>query len=168
MWNKGAAQLTQIHLLSRELQLLLRSTQRGFREGAGRAAEQGSVLRRSRLCFRLPHLSIGMEPNSPKKIQFAVPLFQSQIDPEAAEQIRKRRPTPASLVIMNDHVPPEKDEKRTNISQAESQSASPKQRKQSVYTPPALKGIKHLKSQSDSAFPEEEEGISEREEEWDH
>uniref|UniRef100_A0A493SSV7 Protein phosphatase 1 regulatory inhibitor subunit 1C n=1 Tax=Anas platyrhynchos platyrhynchos TaxID=8840 RepID=A0A493SSV7_ANAPP len=81
-----------------------------------------------------------MEPNSPKKIQFAVPLFQSQIDPEAAEQIRKRRPTPASLVIMNDHVPPEKDEKRTNISQAESQSASPKQRKQSVYTPPALKG----------------------------
>nr|XP_013027093.1 protein phosphatase 1 regulatory subunit 1C isoform X2 [Anser cygnoides] len=109
-----------------------------------------------------------MEPNSPKKIQFAVPLFQSQIDPEAAEQIRKRRPTPASLVIMNEHVPPEKDEKRTNISQAESQSASPKQRKQSVYTPPALKGIKHLKSQSDSAFPEEEEGISEREEEWDH
>ncbi|XP_075567548.1 protein phosphatase 1 regulatory subunit 1C [Pelecanus crispus] len=125
-----------------------------------------------------------MEPNSPKKIQFAVPLFQSQIDPEAAEQgswwtlmtllglcmlqIRKRRPTPASLVIMNEHVPPEKDEKRTNISQAESQSASPKQRKQSVFTPPALKGIKHLKSQSDSAFPEEEEGVSEREEEWSH
>ncbi|XP_009575482.1 PREDICTED: protein phosphatase 1 regulatory subunit 1C-like, partial [Fulmarus glacialis] len=81
-----------------------------------------------------------MEPNSPKKIQFSVPLFQSQIDPEAAEQIRKRRPTPASLVIMNEHVPPEKDEKRTNISQAESQSASPKQRKQSVFTPPALKG----------------------------
>ncbi|XP_054237314.1 protein phosphatase 1 regulatory subunit 1C [Indicator indicator] len=116
-----------------------------------------------------------MEPNSPKKIQFAMPLFQSQIDPEAAEQvglcllqIRKRRPTPASLVIMNEHVPPEKDEKRTNISQAQSQSASPKQRKQSVFTPPALKGIKHLKSQSDSAFPEEEEGVSEREEEWDH
>ncbi|RLW00980.1 hypothetical protein DV515_00008319 [Chloebia gouldiae] len=203
-----------------------------------------------------------MEPNSPKKIQFAVPLFQSQIDPEAAEQIRKRRPTPASLVIMNEHMPPvadfehheegfgltkeitaptlrtsngylnveEKDEKRTNISQAESQSASPKQRKQSVFTPPALKGtvsstrlggscgrgtvgpeqsprvmpsqhclptllslpgtahlpdadhlsilttesccsgkwIKHLKSQSDSVFPEEEEGLGEREEEWGH
>ncbi|XP_025966000.1 protein phosphatase 1 regulatory subunit 1C [Dromaius novaehollandiae] len=109
-----------------------------------------------------------MEPNSPKKIQFAVPPFQSQIDPEAAEQIRKRRPTPASLVIMNEHVPPEKDEKRTNISQGESQSASPKQRKQSVYTPPPIKGIKHLKSQSDTAFPEEEEGVSEREEEWGH
>ncbi|XP_074822960.1 protein phosphatase 1 regulatory subunit 1C isoform X2 [Natator depressus] len=142
-----------------------------------------------------------MEPNSPKKIQFAVPLFQSQIDPVAAEQIRKRRPTPASLVIMNEHSPPEIDEKRKNNSQGESQNASPKQRKQSVYTPPAIKGtiqqqrvteaddqlmkprrkdtpfqhhapfvpgVKHLKSQNDSAFPEEEEGVNEREEEWDH
>ncbi|KAM7153338.1 protein phosphatase 1 regulatory subunit 1C isoform 2-T2 [Macrochelys suwanniensis] len=81
-----------------------------------------------------------MEPNSPKKIQFAVPLFQSQIDPEAAEQIRKRRPTPASLVIMNEHSPPEIDEKRKNNSQGESQNTSPKQRKQSVYAPPAIKG----------------------------
>lgn len=32
-------------------------------------------------------LVIVMEPNSPKKIQFAVPLFQSQIAPEAAEQV---------------------------------------------------------------------------------
>lgn len=32
-------------------------------------------------------LIITMEPNSPKKIQFAVPLFQSQIAPEAAEQV---------------------------------------------------------------------------------
>uniref|UniRef100_A0A4X2LSJ1 Protein phosphatase 1 regulatory inhibitor subunit 1C n=1 Tax=Vombatus ursinus TaxID=29139 RepID=A0A4X2LSJ1_VOMUR len=81
-----------------------------------------------------------MEPNSPKKIQFAVPLFQSQIAPEAAEQIRKRRPTPASLVILNEHNSPEIDEKRVTNSQGESQNASPKQRKQSVYTPPAMKG----------------------------
>uniref|UniRef100_A0A803XX15 Protein phosphatase 1 regulatory inhibitor subunit 1C n=1 Tax=Meleagris gallopavo TaxID=9103 RepID=A0A803XX15_MELGA len=105
MWNKGAARLTQIHLLSQELQLLLRSTRRGSREGAEGAAEPGSALRHSKLCS--PHVSTAMEPNSPKKIQFAVPLFQSQIDPEAAEQIRKRRPTPASLVIMNEHVPPD-------------------------------------------------------------
>ncbi|KFU88620.1 Protein phosphatase 1 regulatory subunit 1C, partial [Chaetura pelagica] len=85
-----------------------------------------------------------MEPNSPKKIQFAVPLFQSQIDPEAAEQIRKRRPTPASLVIMNEHVPPVSPCLSLTASLCfvppQSQSASPKQRKQSVFTPPALKG----------------------------
>ncbi|KAM6332368.1 LOW QUALITY PROTEIN: protein phosphatase 1 regulatory subunit 1C [Podargus strigoides] len=166
MWNKGVAQLRQIPVLSREVQLFLRSPQPGCGEGAQAGADRVSS---SRLCSRLTLLSTTMEPNSPKKIQFAVPLFQSQIDPEAAEQIRKRRPTPASLVIMNEHVPPpEKDEKRTNISQVEPQSASPKQRKQSVFTPPALKGIKHLKSQNDSAFPEEEEGVSEREEEWGH
>ncbi|KAM9248757.1 protein phosphatase 1 regulatory subunit 1C isoform 1-T1 [Dugong dugon] len=116
-----------------------------------------------------------MEPNSPKKIQFAVPLFQSQIAPEAAEQlglccsqIRKRRPTPASLVILNEHNPPEIDDKRVTNTQGESQNASPKQRKQSVYTPPAMKGVKHLKDQNESAFPEEEEGVKEREEQWDH
>ncbi|NXN85667.1 PPR1C phosphatase, partial [Bombycilla garrulus] len=85
-----------------------------------------------------------MEPNSPKKIQFAVPLFQSQIDPEAAEQIRKRRPTPASLVIMNEHMPPASPVPGPHSSLCsvppQSQSASPKQRKQSVFTPPALKG----------------------------
>ncbi|NXU27418.1 PPR1C phosphatase, partial [Thalassarche chlororhynchos] len=80
-----------------------------------------------------------MEPNSPKKIQFSVPLFQSQIDPEAAEQIRKRRPTPASLVIMNEHVPPAYCLSLSFVP-PQSQSASPKQRKQSVFTPPALKG----------------------------
>ncbi|NXS88898.1 PPR1C phosphatase, partial [Erpornis zantholeuca] len=93
-----------------------------------------------------------MEPNSPKKIQFAVPLFQSQIDPEAAEQlglyvlqIRKRRPTPASLVIMNEHMPPALPAPVSHrlslcFVPPQSQSASPKQRKQSVFTPPALKG----------------------------
>ncbi|NXL58594.1 PPR1C phosphatase, partial [Chordeiles acutipennis] len=103
-----------------------------------------------------------MEPNSPKKIQFAVPLFQSQIDPEAAEQgswwtlmillglcmlqIRKRRPTPASLVIMNEHVPPGNTLPCLPLTASlcvlspQSQSGSPKQRKQSVFTPPALKG----------------------------
>ncbi|NP_001165206.1 protein phosphatase 1 regulatory inhibitor subunit 1C L homeolog [Xenopus laevis] len=79
-----------------------------------------------------------MEPNSPKKIQFAVPLFQSQLDPEASEQIRKRRPTPASLVILNEHTPSEVDDKRTNSTNEE--NVSPRQRKQSVFTAPAMKG----------------------------
>ncbi|NWX83016.1 PPR1C phosphatase, partial [Nothoprocta ornata] len=107
-----------------------------------------------------------MEPNSPKKIQFAVPPFQSQIDPEAAEQIRKRRPTPASLVIMNEHDMGPVLLPSHRVFPPQSQSASPKQRKQSVFTPPAIKGIKHLKSQNDSAFPEEDEAVSEREEDW--
>ncbi|KAK6485031.1 hypothetical protein HHUSO_G12952 [Huso huso] len=82
-----------------------------------------------------------MEPSSPKKIQFAVPLFQSQLDPQAAEQIRRRRPTPATLVIFNDQTPPEADEQRTTNSQGQAESAemSPKQRKQSVYNPPTMK-----------------------------
>ncbi|XP_072274517.1 protein phosphatase 1 regulatory subunit 1C isoform X1 [Pyxicephalus adspersus] len=79
-----------------------------------------------------------MEPNSPKKIQFAVPIFQSQLDPEASEQIRKRRPTPASLVIMNEQPPPEINDNRTTSTHEE--NVSPKQRKQSVYTAPTMKG----------------------------
>ncbi|KAH1176073.1 hypothetical protein KIL84_020807 [Mauremys mutica] len=31
-----------------------------------------------------------MEPNSPRKIQFTVPLLEPHLDPEAAEQVRGR------------------------------------------------------------------------------
>ncbi|XP_007888296.1 protein phosphatase 1 regulatory subunit 1C isoform X3 [Callorhinchus milii] len=156
-----------------------------------------------------------MEPNSPKKIQFAMPLFQSQLDPEAAEQIRRRRPTPASLVILNESSP-EVDEKRENNPQGKNAEMSPQQRKKSVYTPPTMKvagteqavplkcnddgphqssrgsqqqqtetddqcmkprrkdtpfqhqpplvpGVKLLRSQNETSFPEEEEGANERE-----
>ncbi|KAG7466836.1 hypothetical protein MATL_G00146560 [Megalops atlanticus] len=83
-----------------------------------------------------------MEPNSPKKIQFSVPLFQSQLDPQAAEHIRKRRPTPATLVIYRDPSAAGSEDRRNTSSQAEGQSAevSPAQRKKSVYTPPVMKG----------------------------
>ncbi|XP_036433076.1 protein phosphatase 1 regulatory subunit 1C isoform X5 [Colossoma macropomum] len=89
-----------------------------------------------------------MEPNSPKKIQFAVPLFQSHLDPQAAEHIRKRRPTPATLVIYNDPSA-SADDKQSASSQAETQSAqlSPAQRKTSVYTPPTMRGREHSDSQ---------------------
>ncbi|XP_073767918.1 protein phosphatase 1 regulatory subunit 1C isoform X5 [Danio rerio] len=82
-----------------------------------------------------------MEPNSPKKIQFAVPLFQSQLDPQAAEHIRKRRPTPATLVIYNEPSA-SGDDKQSTGHQTEAQNAqlSPAQRKQSVYTPPTMRG----------------------------
>ncbi|XP_042192459.1 protein phosphatase 1 regulatory subunit 1C isoform X2 [Callorhinchus milii] len=87
-----------------------------------------------------------MEPNSPKKIQFAMPLFQSQLDPEAAEQIRRRRPTPASLVILNESSP-EVDEKRENNPQGKNAEMSPQQRKKSVYTPPTMKELQLLVEQ---------------------
>uniref|UniRef100_A0A8C8VMC0 Protein phosphatase 1 regulatory subunit 1A n=1 Tax=Pelusios castaneus TaxID=367368 RepID=A0A8C8VMC0_9SAUR len=53
-----------------------------------------------------------MEPNSPRKIQFTVPLLEPHLDPEAAEQIRRRRPTPATLVLSSDQSSPEIDEDR--------------------------------------------------------
>uniref|UniRef100_A0A674HEN1 Protein phosphatase 1 regulatory subunit 1A n=1 Tax=Taeniopygia guttata TaxID=59729 RepID=A0A674HEN1_TAEGU len=53
-----------------------------------------------------------MEPNSPRKIQFTVPLLEPHLDPEAAEQIRRRRPTPANLVLSSDQSSPEIDEDR--------------------------------------------------------
>ncbi|XP_069509307.1 protein phosphatase 1 regulatory subunit 1A isoform X2 [Ambystoma mexicanum] len=48
-----------------------------------------------------------MDPNSPRKIQFTVPLLEPYLDPEAAEQIRRRRPTPATLVLTSDQSSPE-------------------------------------------------------------
>ncbi|XP_023853650.1 protein phosphatase 1 regulatory subunit 1C isoform X2 [Salvelinus sp. IW2-2015] len=83
-----------------------------------------------------------MEPNSPKKIQFAVPPFQSQLDPQAAEHIRRRRPTPATLVIYQEPSGAEADEKRTTSSSMEDlQGAdlSSAQRKQSTFIPPTVK-----------------------------
>uniref|UniRef100_A0A4W5JRN5 Protein phosphatase 1 regulatory subunit 1A n=1 Tax=Hucho hucho TaxID=62062 RepID=A0A4W5JRN5_9TELE len=47
-----------------------------------------------------------METGSPRKIQFTMPLLDSHLDPEAAEQIRRRRPTPATLVASSDQSSP--------------------------------------------------------------
>ncbi|XP_071004649.1 protein phosphatase 1 regulatory subunit 1B-like [Oncorhynchus clarkii lewisi] len=85
--------------------------------------------------------SHNMEPNSPKKIQFSVPVRQSQLDPQASEHIRKRRPTPATHAI---YLPPDliaANDKQTTSHQGETQSTgtSPAQRKHSVYTPPTMK-----------------------------
>ncbi|ETE73135.1 hypothetical protein L345_01029, partial [Ophiophagus hannah] len=121
-----------------------------------------------------------MEPNSPKKIQFAVPLFQSQIDSEAAEQfailcwnsnsainelwciiqpadgkiqitepvcrkqwepkVQLRQKTAGSSGHRDAHLGKIDEKRMNNNSQDESQNVSPKQRKQSVYTAPAMKG----------------------------
>ncbi|XP_065108309.1 protein phosphatase 1 regulatory subunit 1C isoform X2 [Paramisgurnus dabryanus] len=102
-----------------------------------------------------------MEPNSPKKIQFAVPLFQSQLDPQAAEHIRKRRPTPATLVIYNEPSV-SGDDKQTSGSQVETPNAqlSPAQRKQSVYTPPTMRELQLVVEQHFQKQEQQEAGLS--------
>ncbi|XP_017291094.1 protein phosphatase 1 regulatory subunit 1C isoform X2 [Kryptolebias marmoratus] len=88
-----------------------------------------------------------MEPGSPKKIQFAVPPLQGQLDPQAAEHIRRRRPTPATLQIYR----PGSDVGDQQNSSGESQTSDASQRKQSTYAPPTMKG------KLESTVPEEEE-----------
>uniref|UniRef100_A0A8C0GW53 Protein phosphatase 1 regulatory subunit 1A n=1 Tax=Chelonoidis abingdonii TaxID=106734 RepID=A0A8C0GW53_CHEAB len=82
-----------------------------------------------------------MEPNSPRKIQFTVPLLEPHLDPEAAEQIRRRRPTPATLVLSSDQSSPEIDEDRLpNPLLKPGLSMSPRQRKKVPRTTPTMKG----------------------------
>ncbi|XP_062975333.1 protein phosphatase 1 regulatory subunit 1A [Elgaria multicarinata webbii] len=83
-----------------------------------------------------------MEPNSPRKIQFTVPLLEPHLDPEAAEQIRRRRPTPATLVLSSDQSSPEIDEDRLpNPLLKPGLSMSPRQRKKVSRTTPTMKEL---------------------------
>uniref|UniRef100_A0A1A8BD87 Protein phosphatase 1, regulatory (Inhibitor) subunit 1C n=4 Tax=Nothobranchius TaxID=28779 RepID=A0A1A8BD87_NOTKA len=82
--------------------------------------------------------SVVMEPGSPKKIQFAVPPLQGQLDPQAAEHIRRRRPTPATLQIYRQPGPDVGDHQSTS---GESQNSDTSQRKQSAYAPPTMKEL---------------------------
>ncbi|XP_018516353.1 protein phosphatase 1 regulatory subunit 1C isoform X2 [Lates calcarifer] len=79
-----------------------------------------------------------MEPSSPKKIQFAVPPLQGQLDPQAAEHIRRRRPTPATLQIYRQ---PGTDAGDQHNASGESQASDSSQRKQSTYAPPTMKEL---------------------------
>ncbi|XP_013879411.1 protein phosphatase 1 regulatory subunit 1C [Austrofundulus limnaeus] len=113
-----------------------------------------------------------MEPGSPKKIQFAVPPLQGQLDPQAAEHIRRRRPTPATLQIyrpssdVGDHQNTSGDPQVLQIYRPSSdvgdhqntsgdpqvlQTSDASQRKQSTYAPPTMKG------KLETSVPEEEE-----------
>ncbi|XP_078016933.1 uncharacterized protein LOC117248210 isoform X1 [Epinephelus lanceolatus] len=79
-----------------------------------------------------------MEPSSPKKIQFAVPPLQGQLDPQAAEHIRRRRPTPATLQIYRQ---PGTDGGDQHNASGEAQASDSSQRKQSTYAPPTMKEL---------------------------
>ncbi|XP_059104109.1 protein phosphatase 1 regulatory subunit 1A [Peromyscus eremicus] len=102
-----------------------------------------------------------MEPdNSPRKIQFTVPLLEPHLDPEAAEQIRRRRPTPATLVLTSDQSSPEIDEDRIpNPLLKSTLSMSPRQRKKMTRTTPTMKELQtmvehHLGQQKQGEEPE--------------
>ncbi|XP_075706231.1 protein phosphatase 1 regulatory subunit 1A isoform X2 [Rhinoderma darwinii] len=85
-----------------------------------------------------------MEPNSPRKIQFTVPFLEPHLDPEAAEQIRKRRPTPATLVLSGDQSSPVDEERSPNPLQKSTLSMSPHQRKKVSRTTPTMKELQLL------------------------
>ncbi|XP_068265919.1 protein phosphatase 1 regulatory subunit 1A isoform X2 [Nyctibius grandis] len=86
-----------------------------------------------------------MEPNSPRKIQFTVPLLEPHLDPEAAEQIRRRRPTPANLVLSSDQSSPEIDEDRLpNPLLKSGLPMSPRQRKKVSRTTPTMKELQMM------------------------
>ncbi|XP_069735562.1 protein phosphatase 1 regulatory subunit 1A isoform X2 [Phaenicophaeus curvirostris] len=86
-----------------------------------------------------------MEPGSPRRIQFTEPLLEPHLDPEAAEQIRRRRPTPANLVLSSDQSSPEIDEDRLPHSLLKSGLAvSPRQRKKVSRTTPTMKELQMM------------------------
>ncbi|KAL2091461.1 hypothetical protein ACEWY4_013724 [Coilia grayii] len=86
-----------------------------------------------------------METGSPRKIQFTMPLLDSHLDPEAAEQIRRRRPTPATLVASSDQSSPEIDEDRLpNQLYKQALLNSPRQRRKGARGTPTMKELQFL------------------------
>ncbi|XP_072293301.1 protein phosphatase 1 regulatory subunit 1C-like [Eucyclogobius newberryi] len=81
--------------------------------------------------------SVKMEPSSPKKIQFTDPPLQDQLDPQAAEHIRRRRPTPASPFQVCRQ--PETDVVIQQSSIRHSQTPNSSERKYSAHSPPSMK-----------------------------
>uniref|UniRef100_F1SR48 Protein phosphatase 1 regulatory subunit 1A n=2 Tax=Sus scrofa TaxID=9823 RepID=F1SR48_PIG len=100
------------------------------------------------------------QDHSPRKIQFTVPLLEPHLDPEAAEQIRRRRPTPATLVLTSDQSSPEVDEDRIpNPLLKPTLSMSPRQQKKVTRTTPTMKELQmmvehHLGQQQPGEEPE--------------
>ncbi|XP_020339601.1 protein phosphatase 1 regulatory subunit 1A isoform X2 [Oncorhynchus kisutch] len=86
-----------------------------------------------------------METGSPRKIQFTMPLLDSHLDPEAAEQIRRRRPTPATLVASSDQSSPEIDEDRLpNQLYKAALLNSPRQRRKGARGTPTMKELQFM------------------------
>uniref|UniRef100_A0A8D3DB26 Protein phosphatase 1 regulatory subunit 1A n=1 Tax=Scophthalmus maximus TaxID=52904 RepID=A0A8D3DB26_SCOMX len=84
-----------------------------------------------------------METGSPRKIQFTVPLLDTHLDPEAAEQIRRRRPTPATLVASSDQSSPGKLISDGDVLQAALLN-SPRQRRKGQKGTPTMKELQFM------------------------
>ncbi|KAK9528788.1 hypothetical protein VZT92_012933 [Zoarces viviparus] len=86
-----------------------------------------------------------MDTGSPRKIQFTVPLLDTHLDPEASEQIRRRRPTPATLVASSDQSSPEIDEDRLpNQLYKAALLNSPRQRRKGPKGTPTMKELQFM------------------------
>ncbi|XP_072331089.1 protein phosphatase 1 regulatory subunit 1C-like isoform X2 [Scyliorhinus torazame] len=55
--------------------------------------------------------------NDPRKVQFTEPVLDLGLDPQMAEQIRRRRPTPAILMIPHQYFSGTPDEKKVTVCQ---------------------------------------------------
>uniref|UniRef100_UPI00358FBB59 protein phosphatase 1 regulatory subunit 1A-like n=1 Tax=Myxine glutinosa TaxID=7769 RepID=UPI00358FBB59 len=68
-------------------------------------------------CVRSPPMADNSEQEnfSPKKLQFSLPVLQPRLDPRSLEQIRRRRPTPATLVLLSDLSSPVNEEQTTHL-----------------------------------------------------
>ncbi|XP_015742364.1 protein phosphatase 1 regulatory subunit 1A [Coturnix japonica] len=81
-----------------------------------------------------------MEPNGPRKIQFTVPLLEPHLDPEAAEQVGIKAPSPSVPILS-----PEIDEDRLPNALLKSGLAmSPRQRKKVYCTTPTVKELQMM------------------------
>uniref|UniRef100_UPI00358E4609 protein phosphatase 1 regulatory subunit 1B-like isoform X3 n=1 Tax=Myxine glutinosa TaxID=7769 RepID=UPI00358E4609 len=91
-----------------------------------------------------------MEERSPKKLQFMAPDQQEHLDPQALEQIRRRRPTPACLVLPELPFPTGQDESPEDSgSDATPTDFLSTPRKCSTNAPPSLKAAESKVSSVD-------------------
>ncbi|XP_026865016.2 protein phosphatase 1 regulatory subunit 1B [Electrophorus electricus] len=102
------------------------------------------------------------EAKERRKIQFSVPsAAPSQLDPRQVELIRRRRPTPATLFRLTDHMSPEEDSSRQQLAVCENGVLKPEKDNTAIYQPPSLKAVqKMLKSQQLSPDVSDGEDIS--------
>ncbi|XP_067865037.1 protein phosphatase 1 regulatory subunit 1A-like [Heterodontus francisci] len=83
--------------------------------------------------------------SDPRKIQFTEPVLDLGLDPRMAEQIRRRRPTPAMLMIPHQQFFGTSDEKKTPACQVQpSKTSFHKEKRRSFTTTATVAEIQEL------------------------